>query len=113
MTAKTTTTLRRPAKGDAFEAIRASAKALARVGALDKATMRQLDEMNIAAVPKLDARSVKRIRERQRVSQPIFARYLNTSESTVQKWESGAKRPSAMASKLLAVLDKHGLQVLA
>jgi len=47
------------------------------------------------------------------VSQPGFARYLNTSESTVQKWESGAKRPSGMALKLLAVVEKHGLKVLA
>jgi DNA-binding transcriptional regulator YiaG len=47
------------------------------------------------------------------VSQPVFARYLNTSESTVQKWESGAKRPSGMALKLLAVVEKHGLKVLA
>jgi len=42
----------------------------------------------------------------------VFARYLNTSESTVQKWESGAKRPSGLALKLLAVVEKHGLKVL-
>jgi putative transcriptional regulator len=30
----------------------------------------------------------------------------------VQKWESGAKRPSGMALKLLAVVEKHGLDVL-
>ena len=42
------------------------------------------------------------------MSQPVFARYLNTSESTVQKWEAGAKRPSAMALKLLSVVGRHG-----
>jgi putative transcriptional regulator len=46
------------------------------------------------------------------VSQPIFARYLNTSESTVQKWENGAKRPNGMALRLLQVVKKHGLTVL-
>ena len=46
-------------------------------------------------------------------SQPVFARYLNTSESTVQKWEAGTKRPSGMALKLLALVQKHGLTVLA
>ena len=51
--------------------------------------------------------------EVQQVSQPVFARYLNTSESTVEKWETGAKRPSGMARKLLAIVQKHGLQVLA
>jgi putative transcriptional regulator len=56
---------------------------------------------------------VKRIRESQRVSQPIFARTLNTSESTVEKWESGVKKPSGMAVKLLTIVQKHGLQMLA
>ncbi len=46
------------------------------------------------------------------MSQTIFARYLNTSESTVQKWETGAKRPSGMALRLLQVVKKHGLTVL-
>jgi putative transcriptional regulator len=49
----------------------------------------------------------------ERRSQPVFARYLNTSESTVQKWESGAKRPSGLALKLLSVVEKHGISVLA
>lgn len=113
MTAKVPAKTRRRFKTGAFEAIHASATALARVGAVDKATMREFDALCFAKLPQLDARRIKRIRERLRVSQPIFARYLNTSESTVQKWESGAKRPSGMASKLLAVVDKHGLEVLA
>ena len=41
------------------------------------------------------------------------ARYLNNSESTVQKWEAGSEQPSGMALKLLAVVQKHGLDVLA
>jgi putative transcriptional regulator len=56
---------------------------------------------------------IKRIRETSRVSQPVFARYLNTSESTVEKWETGAKKPSGMALKLLAVVEKRGIEVLA
>lgn len=58
------------------------------------------------------ALKIKEIREQNRVSQPVFARFLNTSESTIQKWESGVKRPSGMALKLLTVVQKHGLNVL-
>jgi putative transcriptional regulator len=54
-----------------------------------------------------------RIRESHRVSQPVFARYLNTSESTIEKWESGVKKPSGMALKLLDLVEKHGLKLLA
>jgi hypothetical protein len=39
--------------------------------------------------------------------------FLNTSESTIEKWETGAKHPSGMALKLLAVVEKHGLEALA
>jgi putative transcriptional regulator len=97
----------------AFEAIHASAAALHRVGAITKSTMRSFDESCVAVPASLGPRQIKRLRESNLVSQPVFARYLNTSESTVEKWETGAKRPSALALKLLAIVQKHGLQVLA
>lgn len=84
-----------------------------RVGAIDKATMREFDESCLCVPPRMEPRRIKRIRESQNVSQPVFARYLNTSESTVEKWESGAKKPSGMALKLLDIVEKHGLKVLA
>jgi putative transcriptional regulator len=100
-------------KSDAFAAIHASATALQKVGALDQTTMRQFDETCLAVPPTLAPTQIKNIREQARVSQPVFARYLNTSESTIQKWESGSKQPSGMALKLLAVVQKYGLGVLA
>jgi putative transcriptional regulator len=100
-------------KSDAFEATHSSASALFRVGAIDKATMREFDTSCLAVPAPLAPRRIKQIREKQRVSQPVFARYLNTSESTVEKWESGAKKPSGMALKLLKIVEKHGLEVLA
>ena len=100
-------------KSDAFEAIHSAAQGLHRAGAMDKATMRDFDESCLGMPPEISPEGIKRIREQAHVSQPIFARYLNTSESTVQKWEAGTKRPSGMALKLLAVVEKHGLKVLA
>ncbi len=99
-------------KSEAFAAIHASAKALHKVGAIDKATMRDFDEASLSVTPTFSAREIQKIRQRNHVSQPIFARYLNTSESTIEKWETGAKRPSGMALKLLAIVQKHGLEVL-
>ncbi len=100
-------------KSDAFEAIHASAQALQRAGAIDPVTMRNFDALCLTAPSILKPIQIKRIRERAHVSQPVFAKYLNTSESTIQKWESGSKQPSGMALKLLAVVKKHGLEVLA
>jgi putative transcriptional regulator len=100
-------------KSGISEAIHSSASALYRVGAIDKATMREFDESCLAVPSPKEPRRIKRIRESQHVSQPVFARYLNTSSSTIEKWESGAKRPSGMALKLLDIVEKHGLKILA
>jgi putative transcriptional regulator len=89
------------------------ASALYRVGAIDKSTMRGFDESSLSVPTSMEPRRIKRIRESQRVSQPVFARYLNTSESTKEKWESGDKKPSGMALKLLDIVEKHGLSILA
>lgn len=52
------------------------------------------------------AEDVKRIREENHYSQGIFAKILNVSIKTVQSWESGARVPSHVASRLLEVIDK-------
>ena len=100
-------------KNDLYESAHASASALYKVSAIDKATMRMFDEKCIAKTPVFKPVQIKKIRERVKVSQPIFAMYLNTSQSTVQKWEAGTKKPSGMALKLLDIVNKHGLSVLA
>jgi putative transcriptional regulator len=99
-------------KSEISEAIHSSVSGMYRIGAIDKATMREFDK-SCLMVTQMEPRRIKRIRESQHVSQPVFARYLNTSSSTVEKWESGAKKPSGMALKLLDIVEKHGLKVLA
>ena len=105
-------TIKRKYKSEAFEAIHSLARALVKVGAIDKATMREFDQSCLAMPPEIAPRKIKQIGESNHVSQPVFARYLNTSESTIQKWETGAKRPSGIALKLRAIVQKHGLKVL-
>jgi len=100
-------------ENDISEAIHKSAAMLHKAGGLDRATMRDFDARHLAVPGAIAPAQIKQLREANNVSQPVFARYLNTSESTVEKWETGAKRPSGMALKLLMVVRKHGLQVLA
>ena len=80
---------------------------------IDKTTLREFDATCLSVTPVFAPKDIQRLREANKVSQPVFARYLNTSESTVEKWETGAKRPSGMAVKLLTIVQKHGLQLLA
>jgi putative transcriptional regulator len=46
------------------------------------------------------------------MSQAVFAAVINTSVSTVQKWEIGEKRPSGPSLKLLDVIDRKGVEAL-
>ena len=100
-------------KSPAFEAIHSAAAGLYSVDAIAQETMRSFDETCISRVSDFQPGEIKALRDQLNVSQPVFARYLNTSVSTVQNWESGAKRPGGLALKLLNIVQKHGLEVLA
>jgi len=106
-------TEKRKFKSDAFEAIHSSVSGMYRAGTIDKATMRSFDASCLSVPATIEPHQIKRIRESQNVSQPVFAHYLNTSESTIEKWEAGVKKPSGMALKLLTIVQKHGLKMLA
>lgn len=102
----------RKAKSSAFEAILGVAGGLRRADVIDKKTMREYESLCLEPVKYVSPKEIARIREKAKLSQNLFARYLNTSPSTVQKWETGAKRPSGPAVKLLRVVERHGVKVL-
>jgi putative transcriptional regulator len=98
-------------KSEAMAAVLETASDMERAGLISKRTMREYEEL-CAAPPEYTAADIVRIRRRVRASQGFFARSLNVSASALQQWESGAKRPSGSAAKLLSVVEKHGLEVL-
>ncbi len=80
---------------------------------MDATTMREFDALCLTPVPDYSAEQIKRLRLRFKASQAVFAAYLNTSTSTVQKWEQGKKHPNGPSLKLLSLADRKGLDVLA
>lgn len=96
-----------------LEAVHEGAKDLHDIGLMDDITMREFDALCLPAVKKLTARQIKRLREKNKASQAVFAAFLNTSVSTVQKWEQGQKRPNGPSLKLLNLVVDKGLGVLA
>lgn len=100
-------------KSDISESIHTSAAMLHEVGVLDRSAMREFDECHLLMPIDLEPAQIKLLREVNNVSRSVFAGYLNTSERTVEKWEAGVTRPNAIALKLLTVVQKHGLKVLA
>lgn len=71
--------------------------------------IKALCRLDIEAVP---PEKIKALREKMHVSQAVFAAVLNTSLSTVQKWEAGAKKPSGPSLKLLNLIERKGLEAL-
>ena len=103
----------RKTKSAILEAVHETAQGLHAAGVMDQVTMREFDRLCLPPVEPLQPREIKRIREDTRVSQAVFAALLNTSLSTVQKWEIGQKRPTGTALKLLHLVQKNGLEIVA
>jgi putative transcriptional regulator len=82
-------------------------------GFLPERTMRRFDASCLAPVEHYSSREIAKLRRREGVSQPVFAVYLNVSAKTIAKWERGESKPDGASLKLLNVVDKKGLGVLA
>lgn len=102
----------RKAKSAIVEAVVETAKGLRSAALMDQVTLREFDPLGLSPIEPLKPDQIKQIRETAHVSQAVFARLLNTSLSTVQKWEIGQKKPAGTALKLLHLVQKNGLRVV-
>ncbi len=102
----------RKRKSKILDAVHETAHGLHKVGVMDRVTLREFDQLCLPPVAPLKPADIQSIRTAHKVSQAVFAAYLNTSVSAVQKWETGAKPPSGPALKLLHLVQKKGLEVL-
>ena len=86
-----------------------TALGLHRIGLIDKRRMSELEALITPNIQEMTPEKIKSLREKEHVSQAVFASVLSTSLSTGQKWEIGAKRPSAPSLKLLSLVERKGL----
>ena len=80
---------------------------------LAKQTMKDFDELCLTPIKPFSPRQIKKLRESAKVSQTVFARYLNVTPSLVSQWERGEKHPSGSSLKLLTLVAKNGLRWVA
>jgi len=99
-------------RSDAFEAIHETAKAMHRVSGISKTTMREFDESCLETVESIKPAQIRALRQQAKVSQPVFARYMNVSKNLVSAWERGERKPGGPALRLLSVIRKHGLETI-
>jgi putative transcriptional regulator len=95
------------------ETLSEMAKDLYSVGAIDKTTLRQFDINALPPVPNYSPNQIATLRHKLGLSQAVFAAYLNVSDRAVKKWEQGEAKPNGATLKLLSIVDKKGLDVMA
>ena len=95
-----------------LDTVHQTAKGLRKAGTMDAKTMREFDALCLPPVKQYSATQIKRLRTQNKASQAVFAAYLNTSPSTVQKWEQGQKKPNGPSLKLLNLVAQKGLEAL-
>ena len=74
---------RKQYKSEAFAAIHETMEALHQIEAIDKKTMRDFDAACLADLSEMEPEEIRALRQRERVSQPVFAAYLNVTRNLV------------------------------
>jgi len=95
-----------------LDAVHETAGDLHKIGFIDKRAMESYNALCVPPVPEYTAEQIKSLRERCNISQAVLASVLNTSLSTIQKWEIGEKHPGGPSLKLLNILDRKGLTAM-
>jgi putative transcriptional regulator len=85
----------------------------ARAGVMAKTTMRSFDTLCLTKVEPLTPKQIQALRQRENVSQAVFARHLNVTTGVISQWERGERQPSGPALTLLSLIERKGLAVLA
>jgi putative transcriptional regulator len=100
-------------KNDLLAAIHETASGYRDAGLIDKQTMRHFDDTCLTPVHGFTPEEIRALREREQVSQTVFANHLNVTKDSVSQWERGAKHPSGSTLKLLVLIEKNGLASIA
>ena len=109
----TKTSNRKIYRTNALAAIHETASDLHDAEVMNKRTMRRFDELCLTPVRLLTAEEIRALRERERVSQAVFARHLNVTTGLISQWERGEKKPVGPSLKLLTLVQEKGLEAIA
>ncbi len=99
------------------KALLETADDMRRVGVMDatvhaKITLRHLGSRADVLPDAITGDEIRSLREGARLSQAVFARYLNLTPGYVSQLERGAKRPTGPALVLLNVIRRKGIEAI-
>lgn len=77
---------------------------------LGKTTLRTVEvevEVEAKPAPEVCADELIAIRQKLKLSRPVFAHYLRTNPRTLENWEQGRANPNAQAALLIHLVDRY------
>ena len=85
---------------------------------IDAATQQKITLRHLGSAPErpvvepLSGEDIRALREKARLSQAVFARYLKLTTGYVSQLERGTKRPTGPALVLLDVIRRKGIEAI-
>ena len=92
-----------------------TAKDMRDAGLMKKETYAKITRRHLGGAPKVapvTASQIRTMRTRARMSQGVFARYLNVSAGYLWQLERGVKAPTGPALALLNVIRRKGIEAI-
>jgi len=89
------------------EAVRATVQDMLNAELKSSFTKKELNQLGVT-IPEISMtpEQIKKIRQKTKLSQSVFAKLLNVSLSSVRQWEQGSRIPTGATKVLLELLDK-------
>lgn len=71
-----------------------------------KTTLRT-HKVKLSQLPPIETDELIKLRERLKMSRPVFAMYLRTNARTLENWEQGRVKPNAQAATLIRLVQQY------
>lgn len=94
------------------ETIDSLAEGLHRANIIDKKTLRDLTVDDLPVLVEYTGDEIQLLRKKQKISQSVFAKYLNVSPSMIRSLEQGQRHANGAILKLLNIVDRYGISAL-
>ncbi len=79
---------------------------------IEKKTLRELTDNELPILIEYTGEEIQKLRNKQHISQSVFAKYLNVSPAMIRSLEQGQRHAQGAILKLLNIVDRHGITAL-